>query len=169
MKKILLALLLLAPLTMSAQKFGCVEYEAIASALPEFAKANGELQALAGALDVKDAVLFAGHTEAVHEAVSDAELFVLSSNYEGMPNALLECMMMGMACISTRCEGATDVITHGVNGLLVDIGDTEALIAAMTALADDPDLRKRLAAEAKKTSAAYEKAEVVKQWLAIIE
>ena len=47
MKKILLALLLLAPLTMSAQKFGCVEYEAIASALPEFAKANGELQALA--------------------------------------------------------------------------------------------------------------------------
>ena len=47
MKKIILALLLLAPTTMFAQKFGCVDYDAVATNLPEYAKAQGELQALA--------------------------------------------------------------------------------------------------------------------------
>ena len=47
MKKIIIALMLLAPMTMFAQKFGCVDYDAVATNLPEYAKAQGELQALA--------------------------------------------------------------------------------------------------------------------------
>lgn len=128
---------------------------------------EAELKALTSALGLQDAVTFAGHVEEIHEAISDADIFVLSSDYEGSSNALLECMMMGMACISTRC-GRYDVIRDGENGLLVDIGDEAGLAAAMGKLADDDGYRKRIAAEAKRTAAAYDKEKVAQQWMQLL-
>ena len=104
----------------------------------------------------------------VHEKIRDAEMFVLSSNFEGMSNALLECMSMGIACISTRCEGSVDVIRQGENGLLVDIGDEKAMAEAMCALAGDPDLRKRIEQQAKQDLKAFDKDTVSKDWERVI-
>ena len=105
----------------------------------------------------------------IHEAVADAEMFVLSSDYEGLSNALLECMMMGMPCISTACEGSMDVIRSGENGILTEIGDQEQMASAMARLADDPELRERLGKAAAVTAERFRKEEVVRKWIEVIE
>ena len=104
----------------------------------------------------------------VHRRIRRAEMFVLSSDYEGLSNALLECMSMGIACISTRCEGSVDVIRDGENGLLVDIGDEVQLAKAMETLARDPGLRQRLGCQAAEDMVAYDADTVVEEWGRII-
>ena len=87
------------------------------------------LQILVESLGIQDKVFFHGNAEDVHKQIADAACFVLSSNVEGMPNALLEAMMMGLPCISTNCTGAKEVIRSGWNGLLVERGDENGLLA----------------------------------------
>ena len=132
-------------------------------------KTGPELETLAQELGIRDSVRFCGHTDRIHEAVADAEMFVLSSDYEGMSNALLECMMMGIPCISTACEGSTDVIRDHVSGLLTPVGDRKSLAEAMQTLAEDPALRERLAREGQKTAEGFRKETVVRQWEMLIE
>ena len=127
-----------------------------------------QLQALAGSLGLKDAVQFHGQVWDVHAAIADAEMFVLSSDYEGLSNALLECMMMGFPCISTRCEGSVNVIESGKNGILTDVGSEEQLAEAMTLLADHGELRERLGVQARRSAAQFEKEPVLRQWEQLI-
>ena len=127
------------------------------------------LQALAESLGVSGAVAFHGQVTDIHAAVADAEIFALSSDYEGLSNALLECMAMGFPCISTRCGGSVDVIRPGENGLLVDIGSEEQMAAALAALADDPALRERLGAAARASTEPLRPEHVIAQWESLIE
>ena len=79
-------------------------------------------------------------------------MFALSSRYEGLPIALLEAMAAGRACVATRVGGVPEVITDGVDGVLVPPGDHDALARAVTTVLDDPargdDLGRRAAARA---------------------
>ena len=86
-------------------------------------------------------VLFKGTVSNLWDWYKEAEMFVIASEYEGMSNALLEAMAVGLPCISTKVSGALDVIIDGSNGLLVDINDRDTLLAAMTILADKNELR----------------------------
>ena len=128
-----------------------------------------ELQELAASLGIREKVQFHGQVRDVHAAAADAEMFVLSSDYEGLSNALLESMMMGFPCISTRCEGSVDVIRPGGNGLLTGIGSEEQLAEAMALLADDAELRERLGAEAARSSEPFRAEHVLRQWEQLIE
>jgi glycosyltransferase involved in cell wall biosynthesis len=123
-----------------------------------------DLERQIDSLGLADCVFLEGNRSDVHERIRDAEMFVLSSRYEGCSNALLECMSRGMACISTRCEGSTDVIRDGENGLLVGLEDEKGLTEAMSRLADDPDLRKRIEEQAFLDLRAWEKTAVMKEW-----
>ena len=76
---------------------------------------------------LSESVFLPGKVQNVFECIADADLFVLSSNFEGMPNALIEAMCLGLPVISTKVSGATDLIQDGINGLLVDVGDAEQL------------------------------------------
>lgn len=60
-----------------------------------------------------------------------AEIFVMTSDYEGMSNALIEAMVLGLPVISTRVSGAVDIIRDGENGRLVDVRDAEGVKAAL--------------------------------------
>ena len=127
-----------------------------------------ELENLVAELGLGDRVFLPGNLEHIHRHIRDAEIFVLSSNYEGLSNSLLECMTMGIACVSTRCEGSTDVIRDGENGLLIDIGDGEALTEALCRLAGDPALRRKLEENARSYAARFEKESVAKEWEALM-
>lgn len=122
------------------------------------------LEQLIRSLGLSDSAFLEKNDPNVLERIKDAEMFVLSSDFEGLSNALLECMSMGVACISTKCEGSTDVIRNGENGLIVDIGDEKALAAAMCELASDPELRRRLERQAMEDMRAYDKDVVVQDW-----
>lgn len=79
-----------------------------------------------------------------------ADVFCLTSNYEGMPNALIEAMSLGMPCISTRCGGgaAQELIEDGKNGLLTPCGDETALVNAMEKLYANTQFKDELAHQA---------------------
>lgn len=118
--------------------------------------------------DIKEFVHFEGFKEDVHAAIADAEMFVLSSDYEGLPNALMEAMMMGHACISTSFAGAEELIEEGKNGLLVPVDDEDALCKAMCRLSEKPELRERLSQAAAVTAQAWTTERVVRLWEKIL-
>ena len=129
---------------------------------------EGELRRLIGSLGLTAHAFLEGNDPNVHERIRDAEMFVLSSDFEGLSNALLECMAMGIACISTRCEGSADVIRDGENGLLVDIGDEEGLARAMCLLAQDGTLRRKLERQAREDLKAFDRDIVAASWEQVI-
>jgi glycosyltransferase involved in cell wall biosynthesis len=94
------------------------------------------------------------------ELLRDAECFAMPSLSEGMPMALLEAMAYGMAIVASRAGGIPELVEDGVTGLLVDPGDPDALAAALTRLAADPDLRARLAAASREHARALDADEV---------
>jgi len=129
---------------------------------------TGELEAAIenwiGELDLKENVILEGFVESIHEAIKDAKIFVLSSDYEGLCNSLMEAMMMGIPCISTNCTGSGELIEDGETGLLVPMGDTTALADAMVYLADDVLLQKKLAQNAREFSKRFAAERVIEHW-----
>ncbi len=127
-----------------------------------------ELQMMIDGLCLDDAVFLEGFKNDIHNEIRNAKMFVLSSDYEGMSNALMEAMMMGIPCVSTACTGSDELLENEKTGLLVPVGDQEALTLAMSRLADDEDLRKRLQEQAQLQSIEFTKERVVRAWERII-
>lgn len=125
-----------------------------------------ELQKLASTLGVADRVLFPGYTKQVVETIIDASLFVLSSDFEGMPNALMEAMALGLPCISTDCDGggARFLIEDGKNGLLVPKGDVESLANAMKQMLSDREFAEKCGQEAHKICERLAPEKVYSEW-----
>lgn len=107
-----------------------------------------------------------GQTEALYAALKSAGIFVLSSDFEGMPNALIEAMAMGAPSISTDCRvgGPAELIADGENGLLVPLSDERALAEAMARVADDAALAARLSHNAADIRARLDAAAVCEKW-----
>jgi glycosyltransferase involved in cell wall biosynthesis len=110
-----------------------------------------ELSALAGELDVISDVRFLGDRDDVAPFLDGADVFVLPSRAEGISNALLEAMAVGLPVVVSDVPGNTDVVEHEANGLVVQVDDPASLAAAVLRLLDEPDLRERLGREARRT------------------
>ncbi len=97
-------------------------------------------------LGIEDKVRLMGFAEDIWQKEQNDKMFVLSSHYEGMPNALIEAMVMGMPVISTDCPigGPAELIKDGENGLLVPVKDPKALCDAMLRLAGDEGYARKL-------------------------
>lgn len=101
-------------------------------------------------LHLEEKVVFCGSSDRLEQEIADCALFVLSSDYEGLPNALMEAMAMEMPVIATDCPcgGAAMVIKDGVNGLLVPVGDCPSLTAEMEKILGDPEYARRIGTKA---------------------
>ena len=97
-----------------------------------------QLTQLADALGISASVEFAGLQGDVPAQFQRGTIAILPSRWEGMPNALLEAMACGMACVATRVSGSEDLIQEGVNGLLVEPDDYDAMAQALLTLLRDP-------------------------------
>jgi glycosyltransferase involved in cell wall biosynthesis len=95
-----------------------------------------ELQAWIDAGDLE----FAGRLTDVRPELANATVFVLPSYREGTPKSTLEALATGRAVITTDAPGCRETVRHGVNGLLVPVGDAQALAEACLRLARDPQL-----------------------------
>lgn len=130
---------------------------------------RGKLKEKIKSLNLQNVVHLEGRSNQIHQAISDVEIFVLSSDYEDLSNALLEAMMMGFPCISTDCEGSTDVIENGVNGLLIHRGEEDELVSALTLLAENAELGENLGGMARETTKRFRRSEVCQEWAEMIE
>ena len=94
---------------------------------------------LSNELGVGDRVVFPGSVNDLHDRIIHSELFVLSSDFEGMPNALMEAMAMGLTCISTDCPcgGPKDIIKSGINGYLIPVQNVEKCTEAIRSVIKD--------------------------------
>ncbi|MDH5492602.1 MAG: glycosyltransferase family 4 protein [Myxococcales bacterium] len=131
---------------------------------------RASLEAARARLGLRDRVHLPGVIDDLPEALRDAEIFALSSRFEGFPNALAEAMSSGLACVSFRCPtGPDELIRHRVDGLLVPAEDTLGLATALGELMDEPAERARLAARAPEVSVRFGLDVVLRAWEATFD
>lgn len=129
-----------------------------------------DLNAQVAEAGVGDRILMGGVTDQLEAELANSSIYAMSSRYEGLPMVLLEALSKGVPPVSFDCpEGPRQLISDGVNGLLVPEGDVPALTAGLRRLMDDPDLRRRLGARALETARDYEAPAVTDRWIALAE
>lgn len=127
---------------------------------------HGKLQKKINDLGLTERVLLKGAFKDVHTRIYNASLFVLTSDYEGMPNALLEAMVLGIPCISTDCKpgGARELIKDGVNGRIVPCGNADELSKAMMSLLSDADRAEEYSEKAQEVYLESNPKIIYKKW-----
>jgi glycosyltransferase involved in cell wall biosynthesis len=130
-----------------------------------------ELEEQIRTLGLSDRVRLMGLTKDVPTILAHAGYFVLSSDYEGMPNALMEALAIGVPCISTDCPcgGPRTLMKDGENGLLIPVGDESRLIEALDKLLSNQELADRLGQNAKEEAKKYRTEKVFEQWKEYVE
>lgn len=130
-----------------------------------------ELKELSRNEEYAEQICFTGRVEDVAGAIRPASIFVLTSKQEGMPNALMESMVSGLAVVSTDCPcgGPAELIENGVNGILIPVDDEKALTDALDKLLSDDEYRNRLVENAKKLIKKVHPDIVNRKWLEYIE
>lgn len=105
---------------------------------------EGAIRTQAAALGLADSVMLHGNLPHVIQEIRDMGMFVMTSRFEGMPNALIEAMACGLPCVCTDCDfGPAELIEDGESGLLVPVDDVAAIAAAMGRIAGDAALAEK--------------------------
>nr|WP_234781962.1 glycosyltransferase family 4 protein [Sinorhizobium saheli] len=131
-------------------------------------EARKSLEALRNAFGLEGKVEMPGVTERPGMWVETADVFVLSSRYEGWGIVLLEAMAAGLPVVSFACEwGPSDMVENGEDGILVPGNDVEALAEALSSVLGNAPLRKRLAASAAASAKKYAPERILSQWDAV--
>ena len=115
---------------------------------------------------VSDKIKFMGLTTQPMQDIAKDGMFIITSDYEGISNSLLEAMAVGLPCVSTDHSpgGARLLISNGENGLLAPIGDAEALASAMARFADDSELAKKCGNKAKNVVERFAPKKIIDMW-----
>lgn len=125
-----------------------------------------ELKFLVDSLELQERVEFPGNIQNIAEEMEKNTIFVLSSDFEGMPNALMEAMALGLPCVSTDCPcgGPRYLIQDGVNGLLVQVGDENQMTEAIRNLLTNSDYAKEIGQKASKISEKLAPDKIYGKW-----
>lgn len=129
-----------------------------------------ELEDYIKAKGIQERVSLPGNQTNIQEHIKDASLFVLSSDYEGIPNALIEAMAIGLPCVSTDCSpgGARELIEDSVNGLITPCGDAKKLSDAMRIMLSNKAYAKACGMEALKIREKTDVKKLSEDWLQYI-
>lgn len=124
---------------------------------------------LAKKYGLEKSVIFAGAKKGVHNLIRDASMFVMTSDFEGLSNALAEAMVMGIPCISSDWPGCSEVITHNVNGYIYTRQNVEELAAYMDDLANNEQKKLSFSSEAQKLRFHFDPKPVIDEYAKVIE
>lgn len=120
-------------------------------------------------LSITKEVIFKGQVNRVIDYIFNADILLLTSNFEGMPNALIEGMSNGLACISTKFPSgaAEELIKDGINGFTIEMNDEVALTEKLQLLVNNETIRKRIQEEAFKIRKELSLNNIINQWIAL--
>lgn len=126
-----------------------------------------ELKQQVKCLGLNDKVFFEGQVKDVVNYIKHYDILLLTSNFEGMPNALIEGMAMGLACISTDFPSgaAQEIIEDGENGFIVPMNDYILLAEKLQTLIDSPKLKKHFQKNALTIRQKLEKQQIINRWI----
>ena len=111
-----------------------------------------------------------GRVEDVTKVYQNSSIFVLSSRFEGFGLVLVEAMACGLPVVSFDCPaGPDEIITDGVDGILVPSGDVHVMAEKLMALMADEELRKRLGQQARRSAKRYDMKTIASQWTTLFE
>ena len=129
---------------------------------------RGALEERARELGISERVRFAGRRTDTAAFYRDCDLFVLLSDYEGMPMSIIEAMASGLPVVATRAGGVGELVDDGVSGALVE-ADAAAAAEAIAAICDDPALYARLSAGAVRTSSRYSATAMMEKYVGLYD
>jgi glycosyltransferase involved in cell wall biosynthesis len=131
---------------------------------------QGRLERLAVDLGVRSDVRFLGWVNNPFSLMKRATVFVLSSNFEGLGNVILEALACGCPVISTDCPfGPADILAKSEAGILVPVGDERALANALLDLLRDPHKRRLLSERGRRRARDFEASTIVEQYERTLE
>ena len=121
-------------------------------------------------LHLDDDVEFCGTDNNLFPRIYNAKMFVLASDYEGMPNALLESVVMGLPSISTDCPiyGSRRIIQNGENGILTEVNNPYELAKQMSYIADNDDFADKLSQNGREIAHKYNIENIFGEWMELI-
>ncbi len=131
-----------------------------------------ELESLVEKKGLSKLVKFMGTRENVHKCILDAKIFILTSEYEGMPNALIEAMALGIPCISSNYnpkDSVFEFINNGENGFVFDKGNSDQLLKYMELICDDSKLVTNISNESKKILKSNSPGVIYDKWESYIK
>ncbi|TFF90183.1 MAG: glycosyltransferase [Promethearchaeota archaeon] len=120
--------------------------------------------------EMNDSIIFLGLVKNPFKYLASSDIFILTSLYEGFPNAILEAMMCGLPVISTNCEtGPQEILKKGKYGILVDVNNMNELIKKMIEISKNKAQRLKYAYKAKQRARDFDIKTIIKQWEKIID
>ena len=128
-----------------------------------------EIRGVIERLGMEGHIILAGKSDHVVEEMNKSSLFVMSSDYEGMSNALLDAVCVGLPVISTDVSGARDLITEGVNGYIVPVGNERALTLALSSMLSSPEKMDEMGRQSKALAPRFREEQIVGQWEELIK
>lgn len=148
-------------------------YSKIHSLFPEYTLeiyGEGEekepLQKQINKLNLQNSAFLRGRSEKIYEDIKNAAIYVLSSDFEGLPNSLMEAMVLGLPCVSTDFSGggARAIIDNGIDGFIVPCGDGDAIAEKVMEIIKDQNVAHQLSDNAYKKGKHFATQEVVDSW-----
>ena len=131
---------------------------------------ESSLKKMADSLQISEAVVWEGFSRNVWRQIESAAMYILSSDYEGISNSMLEALGLGLPVISTDCPigGSRMCIQNRENGILVPVGESQALAQAMCEVVEDEEFAKKIADNAYKIREKFSEENISGQWLNVI-
>lgn len=148
-------------------------YDRLAAEFPEYrfliygdGELRKEMEEYRQTLEHKEQICFPGETQNVKECLNRAQVFVLSSSNEGMPNSLMEAMAMELPVVSTDCPcgGPKALIRSGENGYLVAVGDDKDMAAKVSELLLHPEKATEMGKRAGEVRKACSGERIAAEW-----
>jgi glycosyltransferase involved in cell wall biosynthesis len=127
---------------------------------------KAKIQELIDQAGLSDCATLAGRVDDVEGAIVNARAFALSSDFEGIPNALIEALSVGVPSVATDCSpgGAALLIKDGENGFIVPRGDAKALAEKLAILVDDKETSERFAANGPAIAEEFAEEKIADMW-----
>lgn len=127
---------------------------------------KNELIALSKKHDIESKVDFLGQVDNIYSVLASASLYLLTSDYEGMPNGLMEAMAVGVPCIITNCPcgGPASLIQNDAQGILIRVGNENDLVTNMIKILSSSSLRKSMRVASRLRAQDFRSEVVLAQW-----